>query len=273
MAFGLQSGGSTIISYCFLQRSDLDGVLDWFHDRLPEIPDPQEHMKWWCKCTIASFRAVETIHYMTDAGWDIRPVMVVRDVRKAFDSLLTKSYGRNATTAEDPPLRTRFRRFLEDWQYFRDNDLPITKLENFYANPERELRLLCSCLDLSWQEEMISWPKPLETVWNGAAANRNFIASIKGGALESINPALADRTLCRIRRDDLIWLEEAFETFNQINNYPTKLDPMILHSLPDGWAAPSIEFASRYWLMRIKRNAHRIAPVLKHLRLKSKLSS
>ena len=36
---GLQSSGTTLISYCFLQRGDTDGVLDADNDLLPAL-DP-----------------------------------------------------------------------------------------------------------------------------------------------------------------------------------------------------------------------------------------
>ena len=37
---GLQSSGTTLVSYCFLQRGDTDGVLDADNDLLPAL-DPQ----------------------------------------------------------------------------------------------------------------------------------------------------------------------------------------------------------------------------------------
>ena len=41
---GLQSGGTTLISWCFLQRADTDGILDAnndvFADLPPSLPSP-----------------------------------------------------------------------------------------------------------------------------------------------------------------------------------------------------------------------------------------
>ncbi len=49
---GLQSSGTTLISYCFLQRGDTDGVLDADNDLLPAL-DPQSG---------AAFRLVQDDH-------------------------------------------------------------------------------------------------------------------------------------------------------------------------------------------------------------------
>src|SRR5277367_460357 len=91
---GLQSSGSTLISWCFLQRSDMDGVLDARFDMLPTLP----HMtapRSWCKFTIACFRFSEVAEQFQFDGWTVKPLLVVRDVRSVFNSLIQKSYGRN----------------------------------------------------------------------------------------------------------------------------------------------------------------------------------
>ena len=35
---GLQSSGSTLVSWAFLQRADMDGVVDARFDMLPQVP-------------------------------------------------------------------------------------------------------------------------------------------------------------------------------------------------------------------------------------------
>ena len=55
---GLQSSGSTIVSWCFLQREDMDGVFDARNDVLPVIPE-MKPPRAWCKITISSFRSGE----------------------------------------------------------------------------------------------------------------------------------------------------------------------------------------------------------------------
>ena len=109
---GLQSSGSTVVSWCFLQRADMDGVFDARNDILPEVP-PVATPLAWCKITISSFRFSEMKAYYEDEGYAVHPLLVVRDVRAVFNSLLKKHYGSNGITAEEPPLRMRLRRFRE----------------------------------------------------------------------------------------------------------------------------------------------------------------
>src|SRR5581483_6442587 len=122
---GLQSSGSSYISWCFLQRQDMNGYFDANNDILKDILPTIGQPHVWYKTTISCFRLTELIAYYEDAGWDVYPILVIRDVRKVWNSLVRKKYGKNGTTAEDPPLRLRFRRFKEDWQYFKEKKLPI----------------------------------------------------------------------------------------------------------------------------------------------------
>ena len=262
LCFGLQSGGSTLVSYCFLQRHDLYGVLDWFHDRLPEPPKPadQEERAWWCKSTVASFRASETIAHVRHAGFETNSFLIVRDVRRVFDSLLGKPYGRNSTTAEDPPLRVRMTRFLDDWRQFRAEGRPILKFEDFAANPEPELRAVCNSLGLTWSEAMVSWPKPKSAVWDGAAGSRTFLASVGANLRESLAPSLVSAPLHRIGRDDVDWLEQQFEEYNAFHGYTQRLGDAEIGVLSSGCAAPSIRQAKRYPSMRARQVLRRLVP-------------
>ena len=110
LAAGLQSSGSTLVSWCFLQRPDMNGFLDADHDLLRDIPQDIGTPLAWFKMTISCFRLSEMAAHYEDAGWDVRPLLIVRDVRHVWNSLCRKPYGRNGTTAEDPPLRARMRR-------------------------------------------------------------------------------------------------------------------------------------------------------------------
>src|SRR3954453_17075932 len=113
---GMQSSGTTLISYCFLQRADTNGVLDADNDLLPAIDERLARPFAWYKTTISCFRLSEIAQYYRDSGWDVRTLLVLRDLRTVWASLHKKSYGRNGITAEDPPLRLRIRRFIEDWR-------------------------------------------------------------------------------------------------------------------------------------------------------------
>src|SRR5258705_11790918 len=100
---GLQSSGTTLISYCFLQRSDTDGVLDADNDLLPALDPRLARPLAWYKTTISCFRLSEIAQHYRDAGWDVRTLLVLRDLRGVWASLRKKSSGRNGITAEDQP--------------------------------------------------------------------------------------------------------------------------------------------------------------------------
>mgnify|MGYP002684367817 CR=1 FL=1 len=104
---GLQSGGTTLVSYCFLQRADTDGVLDGDNDLLPALDEQLARPIAWYKTTVCCFRLSEIAQHYRDAGWNVRTLLVLRDLRAVWASLRTKPYGRNGITAEDPPLRLR----------------------------------------------------------------------------------------------------------------------------------------------------------------------
>ena len=75
---GLQSSGTTLISYCFLQRGDTDGVLDADNDLLPALDPQLARPVAWYKTTISSFRLSEIAQHYRDAGWDVRTLLVLR---------------------------------------------------------------------------------------------------------------------------------------------------------------------------------------------------
>ena len=67
--------------------------------------------------------------------------------------------GQNGNTAEDPPLKLRYRKFLDDWLMFRDRNLPILRFESFIKDPRKELMKLTQSLELPWDDAMINWNK------------------------------------------------------------------------------------------------------------------
>ena len=85
----------------------MDGVFDAQTTCCPTSPTATP--KAWCKITISSFRYSEMAAHYEDEGWHVTPLLVVRDVRAVFNSLLGKHYGSNGITAEEPPLRMRLR--------------------------------------------------------------------------------------------------------------------------------------------------------------------
>src|SRR4029078_2652914 len=83
---GLQSSGTTLVSYCFLQRGDTDGVLDADNDLLPALDPGLAKPFAWYKTTISCFRLSEIAQYYRDAGWNVRSLLVIRDLRAVWAS-------------------------------------------------------------------------------------------------------------------------------------------------------------------------------------------
>ena len=60
------------------------------------------------KMTIGAFRFLDVYDTYRDLGWQPAPLLVVREVRTAFTSLMNKDYGINGTTAEELGERVLF---------------------------------------------------------------------------------------------------------------------------------------------------------------------
>jgi hypothetical protein len=236
---GLQGSGTTLVSWCFLQREDMDGVLDAPYHRLPDLPTLDgDHLRFY-KQTIACFRATEIIDYFEDFGRPVRPLLVVRDVRAVWNSLGAKHYGWNGTTSRHPPLRLRFRRFLEDWRFFVDRGFPILSYESMVRQPESTLRKACNDLGLSWTQAMHTWPKAPEAVldpfWGNATFHRN-----KGADLESsLHQAPLEEPLSEVYAGDLHWLETTFAEFLTAHGYRETLPAG--RPAPQGWSIPRFD--------------------------------
>jgi hypothetical protein len=250
---GTQSSGSTLISWCFLQRHDMDGILDADNDLLTDISTEWGRPLTWYKTTISCFRLSELMDHYRDAGWHVHPLLVVRDVRHVWASLCKKSYGRNGITAEDPPLRTRLRRFKEDWELFRRNGWPMIRYETFVAEPVQVLRFVCAQLALPWDEAMLTWPKDVSDVAGTKHGNQTFRDTRGQGLLDSIRPGNDTLKPGAIPPADLEWLEREFAEFNRENGYPNQLKSG--QSPADGCdrAIPSFELTRRHkWEIRRK---------------------
>jgi hypothetical protein len=250
---GTQSSGSTLISWCFLQRRDMDGILDADNDLLTDISSDWGRPLTWYKTTISCFRLSELMTHYQDAGWRVHPLLVVRDVRHVWASLCRKSYGRNGITAEDPPLRTRLRRFKEDWELFRRSGWPMIRYETFVAEPVQVLRFVCSQLALPWDEAMLTWPKDVSEIAGTKHGNQTFRDTRGQGLLDSIRPSSDELKPGSIPPADLDWLESEFAEFNRENGYPEQL--RVGWSPADGSdrAIPSFEMTRRHkWEIRRK---------------------
>lgn len=247
---GLQSSGSTLISWCFLQRPDMNGRLDASNDLVPWINPALALPRAWYKTTICCFRLSELVAHYRDEGWDVRPLLVIRDVRDVWASLQGKYYARNGITAEDPPLRMRFRRFLEDWRTFCEQGWPLLKYEDFLAEPRGVLEAVCRQLELPWDEAMLDWPKPSERIADTRHGNHSFRRSRR----ENLRATLADyqprSRLHEIPPEDLRWLEAEFAEFNAAHDYPRQISVETSADAPSR-AVPQFESARRFkWELR-----------------------
>ena len=217
---GLQSGGTTIVSWCFLQRRDTSGILDMWTEGLELLPYEGTPLGW-CKMTISCFRWQEAAEFYERQGWTVKPLMVVRDVRTAYASLRTKQYGINGITAEDPPLRTRLTRFLSDWRQFKAQDWPIIKFESFIQSPRELLMKACADLRIPYYDDMVRWPKMPDDIEDLHLANATFRDSVRqGGLLSSLRKEKEDVVTRNIPLEDLAWLEQTFLEYNSANDYP-----------------------------------------------------
>lgn len=215
---GLQSSGSTVVSWCFLQRADMDGVFDARNDILPDIPAVATPSVW-CKITVSSFRFSEMKAHYEDEGWEVRPLLVLRDVRAVFNSLLKKHYGSNGITAEEPPLRMRLRRFKEDWELFRRNGWPTIRYESLVVEPEATLRRAVEEMGLAWDEGMLSWPKRKDDLAAPRHGSPTFRRTLGGSFQETVNPSLAQLRVGNVPPDDLAWMEREFAELNRTCGY------------------------------------------------------
>jgi hypothetical protein len=244
---GLQSGGTTLVSYCFLQRGDTNGVLDADNDLLPAIDPALAQPIAWYKTTICSFRLTEIVQHYRDAGWQVRPLLVLRDLRAVWASLVKKEYGRNGITAEDPPLRLRIRRFVDDWRNAAHTGVTTFRYEDFVAEPEAALQHVCAHLSLSWDPAMLTWPKPAARIAHHNNGNESFWTTRGEGLLSTLARYKAPKTL-RLSRADLDWLESEFCDYNDANHYPLHIasdcDPQVHAVAP--YAVPSFEVTRRY---------------------------
>jgi len=221
---GLQSSGSTVVSWCFLQRADMDGVFDARNDILPDVPDVSTP-RAWCKITISSFRFGEMMAHYEDEGFEVHPLLVIRDVRAVFNSLMKKHYGSNGITAEEPPLRMRLRRFKEDWELFRRNDWPTIRYETLVVEPEATLRQVVGRMGLEWDEGMMSWPKAKEQIAAPRHGSPTFRQSLGGSFKETVKPSLAELRVGNVPPADLEWMEREFEEFNRTCSYVESATP------------------------------------------------
>lgn len=250
LATGMQSSGSTLVSWCFLQHGKLDGVLDGDTDLLPLVPDGIQSEILWYKTTISSFTLADLIGVVEDENYQVIPFLIVRDVRAVWLSLAKKHYGLNGITAEDPPLRLRFRRFLASWEYARQHKIPVLKFEDFVVAPETCLKTACQSLGLDWDQAMMTWPKPADAIANMRHGNATFRASDKQGLTAALQHNEVKAVTGTMHKQDLDWLEATFTTYNEALGYPEHISGITTKA---GRAIPSWQVSRRKkWRLKQK---------------------
>lgn len=253
---GLQGCGSTLVSWCFLQRSDMNGVLDGANDILPSLHPGPSVERLWYKSTISGFRLGEVVEHYRDMGWQTRPLLIVRDVRHIWASLLRKSYRHNGITAEDPPMRLRFRRFLDDWEAFRRQRWPMLRYEDFIASPEATLRSACAALELPWDAAMLHWPKLFRQIAHCAQGSPTFWRHHSADLATALAGYSQERAPGTIDEGDCDFLEREFSVFNEMNGYPPRLETIRAIQPAFAGSCPSFEQSRRFAWER-KRNPWR----------------
>jgi hypothetical protein len=250
---GLQGSGSTLVSWCFLQRSDMDGVLDADNDLLPFLDPRLGTPHAWYKSNVGSFRMSELVRHYGDLGWDVYPLLVVRDLRDLWASLVGGSYAANGITAEDPPLRMRLRRFAEDCSDFAHAGWTIIKYESLIATPEPILRTACQQLDLPWDKAMLRWPKMPAQIADCRRKDQSFWNVPHDSLISTVGHYQQQTTPKPIPAVDLQWLEHEFRDFNELNGYPVRREDPATGEFRDKRLAPSFEVTRRYrWEARRK---------------------
>lgn len=246
LAAGMQSGGTSLVSWCFLQRADMDGVLDLPHDTLMPVPEVNSRYAW-AKGTIASFTFDEIADYYRWQGWQVRPLLIVRDVRDVYSSLQHKWYGQNGTTAGDPPLRTRLSRFHATWHSFVERDWPILCYERLVLDAEAELRDVCGKMGLDWDPAILTWPKAPHEIAAAEGGNKTLLDTRGHKGLEQalIRP-VAKRQWGDVAASEMDWMGQHFADMIEAFDYPPFTDPS--HGQDETAALPTFEVTRRHAL-------------------------
>jgi hypothetical protein len=221
-------------------------VLDADNDLLPALDLRLARPVAWYKTTISSFRLSEIAQHYRDAGWDVRTLLVLRDLRAVWASLRKKSYGRNGITAEDPPLRLRLRRFIEDWRNAAATGTVLLRYEDFVKAPENALQQVCGQLGLAWDPAMIAWPKEAERIADRRNGNGSFWNSRGMNLLETLAQYQGKPEQQALPNTELEWLESEFRDFNKVSGYPLHWTVGMSEDSTQGVNEPRFEVTRRY---------------------------
>ncbi|WP_147291825.1 hypothetical protein [Alteromonas aestuariivivens] len=187
----------------------------------------------WVKMTTISFTWQEVAEVYSLQGYQVFPLLIVRNPFDAWVSLKSKWYGLNSTTAEDPPLILRFRRFLRDWEWFVSQGHPIINFETFVANPKDALQEACKSLPIDYHEFMTEGETKLKDIAYVSESNQSFLSSLTKGVSQQI----ASKTKS-ISSEEAQWLTSNFSeiitAYGYQNHHHVHDEPSVLggHLVP-----------------------------------------
>ena len=224
---GLQSSGTTLISWCFLQRSDMDGILDANNDMFTDVPSVTRTPFTWLKTTISSFRMAEMVDHYQDLGWIVRPLLICRDVREVVffptaaraNAIWHQRHdrGRPAVAAEVSSG------FWKIGELFRDEGLAHSlSYDQFLINPKKVLRRRHKARNSTSPGTTPWWPgrKPrsaiMETERHG---NDTFRKNFGTNLWDSLKPTPKSPENLAIPSSEWFWLEKEFAQYNRVNGY------------------------------------------------------
>jgi hypothetical protein len=168
----------------------------------------------WVKMTTSSFRWEEVAAVYEQQGYDVSPLLIVRNPFDAWASLKHKWYGLNGATAEDPPLMLRFTRFLKDWLQFQQRGWPVICFEDFIANPELALNKACEALSLDFNAAMLEPKSNLVDIAYVSESNASFATTLRKGVVRNVAKRIAS-----LAEDEVNWLQSTFSQMNEEFGY------------------------------------------------------
>jgi hypothetical protein len=213
LATGLQSGGTTVVSHAFLKHSQVDGILDMASDKIEMNFARVTLPIVWVKMTSIAFRWEEVAEIYRLQGYEVYPLLIVRNPFDAWSSLKNKWYGLNSVTAEDPPLILRFRRFLQDWMLFTNKGWPIIKFENFIADPTRTIQKACTQLPIEFESSMLSLDNEQDIAYVNET-NESFETNKSKGIVNDVAHRVGELSHCEVN-----WISASFSVFNDSYGY------------------------------------------------------
>ena len=98
---------------------------------------------------------------------------------------------------------------------------PIVRFEDLVLDAHLTLTGVCQALDLTWDDAMLTWPKPIEAVAYSTNANATFTRSIRaGGFAASVLPDRAEWRCDAVPPGEMHWFDRTFSEYNAYHGYP-----------------------------------------------------